>query len=117
MAARRRYNALGPEGVKAVVDVVKYDMPALRELTLAWCKVGDREGAEAVAQLLQFNETLEARPLAIICCVPVILAASVQRGARGGPLAMAWCCVVLPAALTSACVGQRTVLPGMLHVG
>lgn len=60
-SAARRYNNLGPEGVKAVVDVAKYGLPALKELTLAWCKVGDREGAEAIAQLLQFNETLEVR--------------------------------------------------------
>jgi hypothetical protein len=41
------------------VDVAKYGMPALKEINLAWCKIGDREGASSVAELLQFNETLE----------------------------------------------------------
>jgi hypothetical protein len=55
-----RYNPLEEEGVKAVADVVKYKLP-LKALKLGWCKIGQRGGAEQVAQLLQFNETLEVR--------------------------------------------------------
>ena len=54
----RRYNPLGEKGARAIVDVVKYDLP-LRELKLGWCKVGDKGGAQALGELLQFNETLE----------------------------------------------------------
>ena len=53
-----RYNPLDEAGVKAVVDTVKYDLP-LKALKLGWCKVGNKAGAEHVAQLLAFNETLE----------------------------------------------------------
>ena len=65
-----RYNPLGPEGVKSVADVVKYDLP-LKKLQLGWCKVGAREGADHVGQMLQFNETLEVRPACLVlarCC-------------------------------------------------
>jgi hypothetical protein len=53
-----RYNPLAEEGVKAVVDAVKYELP-LTALKLGWCKVGNKAGAEHVGQLIAFNETLE----------------------------------------------------------
>lgn len=56
--ARCRYNPLEEEGTKAVVDVVKYNLP-LKALKLGWCKLGKLAGAEHAAQLLQFNESLE----------------------------------------------------------
>lgn len=55
-----RYNPLGEKGARAVVDVVKYNLP-LQELKLQWCKIGDKAGAEALGELLQFNETIEVR--------------------------------------------------------
>lgn len=55
-----RYNPLGDKGSRAVVDVVKYDLP-LQELKLGWCKIGPKAGAEALGELLQFNETIEVR--------------------------------------------------------
>ena len=57
-----RYNPLGEEGGKAVVDAVKYDLP-LKELQLSWCKLGEPAGADCIGQLLLFNETLEVRNL------------------------------------------------------
>ena len=56
-----RKNAIGADGAKAVVAVAKFDMPALKELDMSFCKLGEKEGAEHAAQLLQFNETLEVR--------------------------------------------------------
>jgi hypothetical protein len=56
-----RYNPLDEAGVKAVVETVKYDLP-LKALKLGWCKVGSKAGAEHIAQLIAFNETLEVCP-------------------------------------------------------
>jgi Leucine Rich repeat len=55
-----RFNPLGPAGVKAVMEAVKFDLP-LKQLELNYCKAGERDGAHHLGQLLQFNETLEAR--------------------------------------------------------
>jgi hypothetical protein len=62
-----RYNPLGPDGVKAVVATVKYELP-LAQLRIEWCQAGDRAGAEHIAQLLQFNESLEVLLAIFRCC-------------------------------------------------
>lgn len=75
VARARRSNPLQAGGVEAVVAAVKFDVP-LRRLKLGWCKFGSREGAEAIAQLLQFNESLQVwlacSDLATISSVPCV---------------------------------------------
>jgi hypothetical protein len=66
-----RYNPLEENGVKAVVETVKYDLP-LKALKLGWCKIGSKAGAEHVAQLIAFNETLEARSCLSTHCISLI---------------------------------------------
>lgn len=51
------YNPLGPEGARIVSETFMHDSK-VETLKLGWCKIGEFEGARAVADLIRFNQSI-----------------------------------------------------------
>eukprot|EP00873_Tetraselmis_striata_P004342 jgi/Tetstr1/424606/TSEL_015128.t1 len=57
------YNPIGHKGATSLVDVAKYDLPAVEILKLGWCTIGGVDGAVALSDLIMYNTSMQTLDL------------------------------------------------------